>query len=94
MTSNELEFETRLNWIVEALKVLLKEHVVHKFYSTADAAKIVGKSDFTVREWCRLRRIRAEKRSCGRGNSKEWMISHEELERVQSEGLLVPEYRL
>ena len=82
----------RLSRIEEAIRLLLQERVVRKFYSTADAAKILGKAEFTVREWCRHCRIRAEKRPCGRGNSKEWMISHEELERVQAEGLLSSKY--
>lgn len=76
------------------LQSLGQQKKPQKFYSTTEAAKILGKSSFTVREWCRLRRIRAEKRPCGRGNSQEWMISHEELERVQAEGLLRPEYGL
>lgn len=87
---SELQLAERLNRIEEALRILLQQRIEQSFYSTADAAKILGKAEFTVREWCRHGRIRAEKRSCGRGNSKEWMISHEELERIQSEGLLPP----
>ena len=83
----------RLSRIEEALRVLLQDRIPRKFYSTADLAKILNKAEFTVREWCRHQRIRAEKRPCGRGNSKEWMISHEELERVQAEGLLRPDHR-
>ena len=51
-------------------------------------AAIVERSPYSVREWCRLGRVRAEKRRCGRGTSKEWMISHEELTRIRNEGLL------
>lgn len=78
----------RLERIEESLRLLLKERVEQRFYSTSDVAKILGKAEFTVREWCRNRRVRAQKRCCGRGNSKEWMIAHDELERIQSEGLL------
>jgi len=78
----------RLDRIEESLRLLLQERIAQKYYSTTDVAKILGKAEFTVREWCRNFRIRAEKRPCGRGNSKEWMISHEELERIQAEGLL------
>lgn len=91
---DEIAVHDRLKWIEEALQTLLQQRVVQKWYSTADLAKILGRAEFTVREWCRLRRIRAEKRPCGRGNSKEWMISHEELERVQAEGLLLPKYQI
>ena len=81
----------RLERIEEALKLLTQQKVVQEFYSTSDVARILGKAEFTVREWCRHGRIRAEKRPCGRGNSKEWMISFEELQRIQGQGLLPPE---
>jgi hypothetical protein len=57
-------------------------------YTPAEVAKILGKRPFTVREWCRLQRINATKRSWGRGNEGEWEISHQELERIQNHGLL------
>lgn len=38
-------------------------------YSTEELAAVVGKSSFTVREWCRLGRINATKRQTGRGTS-------------------------
>lgn len=89
---SELQLAERLNRIEEALRLLLQQRIEQPYYSTADAAKILGKAEFTVREWCRHARILAEKRPCGRGNSKEWMISHAELERIQSEGLLPPKH--
>ena len=89
MTMNEQGLLERLD---DALRMLLQHRVIHKNYSTADAAKILDKAEFTVREWCRLHRVHTEKRTCGRGNSKGWMISHEELERVQAEGLLASKY--
>jgi len=81
----------RLERIEEALRLLTQQKVVQEFYSTSDAAQVLGRADFTVREWCRHGRIHAEKRPCGRGNSKEWMISFEELQRIQSQGLLPAE---
>lgn len=91
---NEEQLIERLDRLEELLQSLLQQKIVQKYYSTADTAKLLGKAEFTVREWCRHRRIRAEKRPCGRGNSKEWMISHEELQRIQAEGLLTPKYGL
>ena len=84
----------RLDRIEDILRRLAQERVAQKFYSTADVAKLVSKAEFTVREWCRQRRIHAEKRPCGRGNSQEWMISHDELLRIQAEGLLRPKHGL
>ncbi len=77
-----------LQRIEEKLDALIQKRVPQQYYSTADAAEILDKAEFTVREWCRLGRVTAEKRATGRGNAREWMISHEELARIQSEGLL------
>ncbi len=85
--------ERSLVRIEELLQRLLTERVVQQSYSTADMARLLGKSEFTCREWCRLGRVNAEKRACGRGNSKEWVVSHDELERIRSHGILPPEYR-
>ena len=67
---------------------IIKQQQIKEFYSTSDVAQIMGRSEFTVRQWCRLQRVHAQKRPCGRGRSQEWMISHQELQRIQSEGLL------
>jgi len=82
------EIIERLERIESQLSALIEQRQVQDWYDTATAAEILGKSPYSVREWCRLGRVRAEKRSCGRGTSKEWMISHEELMRIKSEGLL------
>ena len=86
MTTHEIE--QRLERIEQSLRRLLSERIEQEYYSTRDVAEILGKADFTVREWCRHARINAEKRASGRGRSKEWMISDHELRRLQSEGLL------
>ena len=78
----------RLTSIEERLQQLLDEKQQKEFYSTQEVAEQVGKAEFTVREWCRLGRIRAAKRATGRGRSQEWMVSHEELTRLRNEGLL------
>jgi hypothetical protein len=82
------EILDRLERIEVALCTLIEQRQVQDWYDTKSAGEILGKSPYSVREWCRLGRVRAEKRPCGRGHSKEWMISHEELMRIKSEGLL------
>ncbi len=59
-----------------------------EWYTVDEMSAILGKAGFTVREWCRLGRVNAAKRECGRGRSQEWIISHAELLRIQNEGLL------
>ncbi len=80
--------EQRLARIEHLLESLVEQRSSREFYSTAEVAKILNRAEFTVREWCRNGRILAEKRASGRGISKEWMIAHEELERIRNEGLL------
>lgn len=58
------------------------------FYNVAEFAKLVGKSEYTVREWCRLYRINAEKSDSGHGDSKAWKIPANEVERYRDHGLL------
>ena len=74
--------------IGEVLDLLASQRSVKEKYTTVEVAALLGKAEFTVRDWCRLGRVRAEKRACGRGNSLEWTISHEELNRIKNEGLL------
>jgi transposase len=79
---------TRLGKIEALLAALVEQRTVKDWYSTAEVATILGRAEFTVREWCRLGRITAEKKKSGRGPASEWIISHAELTRVRNEGLL------
>jgi hypothetical protein len=85
-----MSVEERLERIESMLAVLVQRQTVKDFYEVEEFARIVGKADFTVREWARLKRIRAQKRKSGRGAFASWVISHDELLRYQREGLLQP----
>lgn len=84
----QLQILERLDRIENVLTALIEQRQIQDWYDTKTVAEILGKSQYRVREWCRLGRVNAEKRACGRGNAQEWMISHEELERIKGEGLL------
>jgi hypothetical protein len=76
------------------VRELLRSRQIKDYYSPAEAAKLLDKAEFTVREWCRLGRVNAQKRRSGRGRFQEWVISHAELMRIQKEGLPpIPKYR-
>jgi hypothetical protein len=71
----------------EVRDLLVTQRTVKDFYTTAEVAALIGKAEFTVREYCRLGRVRGEKLACGRGKHQAWVVSHEELTRYRNEGL-------
>jgi len=83
-----MRLKERLDKIESLLTILVERQTVKDWYSTEEFARLVGKAEFTVREWCRHGRIKAEKRNSGRGAFPAWVISHQELLRYQREGLL------
>ncbi|HZZ78894.1 MAG TPA: hypothetical protein VFE62_10275 [Gemmataceae bacterium] len=82
-----MTLEERLEKIETLLAVLVERQQLREWYSVEEFARIVGRAEFTCREWCRHARIKAEKRLSGRGAFTSWVISHEELLRYQREGL-------
>jgi hypothetical protein len=83
------ERQSRIEGMVADLHCSAKGEAKKKeWYSTAEAANILQRRPFTVREWCRLGRINANKRPTGRGDAVEWEISQEEIERIRNHGLL------
>jgi hypothetical protein len=85
-----MTIDERLEKLEAMIGVLVERQAVREYYSTHEFALVVGKAEFTVREWCRHGRIRAEKRMSGRGAYPAWAISHDEFLRYQREGLLPP----
>lgn len=83
-----MTLEERLENIEAMLATLVERQLVREWYSTREFARLVGKAEFTIREYCRLGRLRAEKRQSGRGASLGWVISNAELERYRRHGLL------
>jgi hypothetical protein len=86
-----VDFDTivqRLDRIEASINSLLGARTSKEWYTTAEVARLLGRRPFTVREWCRLQRVHAQKSQGGRGIDAEWRISHAELTRIQNEGLL------
>ena len=83
-----MTIDERLEKIEALLVHLVERQAVKDFYEVEEFARLAGKAAFTVREWCRLGRVRAKKRMSGRGAFTAWAISHAELQRYQREGLL------
>ena len=85
---SDADLDERLTRIEQLLSALVERQQIKDYYQIDEFAKLVGKRPFTVREWARLGRIRAEKRRSGRGASASWVVSHTEWLRYQREGLV------
>ncbi len=85
---DEIAILDKLQRIEDAIGQLLRQKSTKEWYTTAEVADIVSKSEYTVREYCRKGQIKAEKAPNGRG----WLVSHAELERLRNYGPL-PERR-
>ena len=81
-----MSIEERLDKIEAILVVLVdrQEAAAKEWLTTGEFARLVHKSEFTIRAHCRRGRVRAEKQRSGRA----WAISRAELARYQQEGLL------
>ncbi len=87
-------FDGRLRSLEEMLAAV--SHAVScrqsekEWYTTAELANLLDKSDFTVREkWCNQGRIECEKHP----DSGKWRIPASELHRLQNGGALKPKSR-
>ena len=80
--------DDRLQRIEEMLERLLKRQMEKAHYTVEEFAGLVNRRPFTVRQWCNLGRIKAEKSLTRTGACTVWAISHDEYLRFQREGLL------
>jgi len=97
-TGEPSEIRATSGWAIRLLQLveridsrvsqLVHQRTIKDWYSTDEAGEILGKSEYTVREWCRNKRVHGKKKNSGRGKHQAWVISHEELLRIQREGLL------
>lgn len=85
-----MTLEEKLDRIESMLALLLGRGQRQDWYATDEFARLVERSEFTIRQWCRQGRIEARKKGSGRGAHAAWAISHEELERFRREGLRKP----
>ena len=83
-----MSLEDRMERIEALLSALVEQQQVREWYEVDEFARLVGKAPFSIREHCRLGRLKAEKRRSGRGAHAQWVISDDELLRYRREGLL------
>lgn len=83
-----MTLDERLERIDAMIAVLVERQQAREWYSIEEFARLVRRSEFTCREWCRHGRIQAQKKDSGRGAHASWVVSHGELLRYQRSGLL------
>jgi excisionase family DNA binding protein len=88
LASGFKRIEERISTLEAVVISLRDQQTVRESYTTKELAQNLNRTEYTVREWCRLGRINAVKTTCGRGNEGEWRIPHSELVRYRKEGLL------
>src|SRR5262245_15605093 len=62
--------EERLEKIEKMIAMLIERQTIKAWYSTDEFARLVGKAEFTVREWCRNGRVHAENAARGEEPSR------------------------
>lgn len=90
MSLDMATLQHRLARMEEMLLSLMQREPVRDWYSVDEFARLVGRSPFTCRQWCRRGRIVARKQGSGRGAYRAWVIAQEELMRYRRDGLLPP----
>jgi hypothetical protein len=82
--------EQRLDQIEKMLHAvldLLEGLASHKAHlTTAQAAKRLGKAEFTIQQYCRQGILKAEKSNALRGPYATWVIPYDEVCRFEREG--------
>ena len=78
-----MTLEERLEKIERLLCVLVERQQVQKWYSTQEFSRATGKAEFTIREYCRLGRLQAERKVSGRGPHRAYVRkSHRNLDGI------------
>lgn len=83
---------TAIEQSVTAAETAVQSVIERDYYTVPEFATLVERTGYTVREWCRLERINAEKCDSGRGDAKGWKIPADELQRYRDHGLLAMTY--
>ncbi|QDV33693.1 helix-turn-helix domain-containing protein [Tautonia plasticadhaerens] len=86
-----MDIESKLDELILMVRMLdskLARQTIKEVYSTEEFAELAGLKPKTVRDYCAEGRLKGTKKRSGHGRSKEWAISHAELERFQRDGLL------
>ncbi len=60
--------------------------IAKEAYTTEEAAERIGRSDWTVRQWCNKGQVPGAYKVRGKGRTGEWRIPHEAVVALQARG--------
>ena len=75
--------------VLEDMFRQMNQHkVVKESYTIDEVAKRLGRSEWTVRQWCNKGQVPDSVKVPGKGRTGEWRIPHEAVTRLESQGPL------
>lgn len=80
----------RLASLEDKIDHLVEQRAAKEWYTTGEVAEALGKSEYTIREFCRKGQVPAQKSPNGRS----WLIAHGDLLRLRNGELPIPEHEL
>lgn len=89
MTEQLIALVVTLGERLDRIEKQLSMNVQKEAYTTDEIAERIGRSEWSVRQFCNKGQIQAKKVH-GRGRAGEWRVSSQELLRIQRDGPLVP----
>lgn len=84
--TNQREILDRLDRMERAQALSLTKEA----YTTEEAAERLGRSEWTVRQWCNKGQVKGVYKVRGKGRTGEWRLSHEAVLTLQTQGPATP----
>jgi transposase len=86
---SESQFAALLHLILERLDRIERAQAisaVKESYTTTEAAERLGRSNWTVRQWCNKGQVEGAYKVHGKGRTGEWRLTHEAVAALQNRG--------
>ncbi len=77
----------RIKEQLDRIEKILGLSIEKESYSTKEAAEKLDRAEWTVRQWCNKGQVKGARKVHGKGRTGEWRIPHEEVVRIQNEGM-------
>ena len=86
MLTNQREIMERLERMERAQALSLTKEA----YTTEEAAERLGRSEWTVRQWCNKGQVKGAYKVRGKGRTGEWRLPHDAVQVLVTQGPALP----